>query len=243
MMKLYITILSDHLRSQRVFIEVALVALTAFFVLRSITDSHATQATLVLYSFLTTLYTTSVLADSNEQPFAMQRILAMSSRHALLVAIAASALSIAMASYVLLLVIGTAINPMAMPSLTTVLLAMPSTIIVMMTAVVLMLLMTPLVATTTQRLVVLAIITVPVAWNIVVSTVNLSMPQIDGAWIAAFTTLWGFMLWPGFAVYNHAITPDYNVTTMLLHIVHIGVISGLAFIGRRWFDRKALVVA
>lgn len=243
MIKLFTVILNEHIRSQRILVELAIVGFTAFFVLRGLHDSHATQATLVLYSFLATLYTTSVLADSNEQPLAIQRVLAMPDRYALLVAIALSAVSIAVASYALLIIIGTMLNPLAMPSVATLLLSLPSVILVMITAVVFMLLMTPLVATTTQRLVVLAIITIPVAWNIAVSTINLSMPHIDGAWVAALTTLWGFILWPGFAVYNHAITPDYSATNLLFHGIHTCIIAGLALIGRHWFDRKSLAVA
>lgn len=243
MMKLFAIIINDHIRSQRIFVELGLVLLTAFLVLRHLNDSYATQATFALYSFLTTLYTTSVFADSNEQPSALQRILAVSSRQTMLWAIALSALSVAVASYLLLLLIGTVLNPLAMPPIGVTLLALPSMILIMVTAIVLMLLMTPLVATTSQRLLVLLIITIPVAWNIAVTTINLSIPQADGAWVAAVTTFWGVMLWPSFAVYNNAVTPDYTLMSLLFHVIHALIIIMLARVGRSWFDRKPLIVA
>jgi hypothetical protein len=190
-----------------------------------------------------TLYTTSVLADSNEQPAAMQRILAMPNRESLLFAIGGSALIIASVSYLLLSVIGTVLNPLAMLPLTTTFLALPSVLLVIVTAIVLMMLMTPLIATTTQRLIILALITIPIAWNIVVTTINLSMPQIDVALVAALTTVWGIMLWPGFAVYNHAVNPLYDLVSIIMHLLHAAIMIGLYLIIRTWFKRKALTVA
>lgn len=243
MIKLLMHVLRDHIRSQRILVECSAMAFTAFFVLRNLTESHATQATLVLYSFLMTLYTTSVLADSNEQPAAMQRILAMPNRESLLFAIGGSVLIIASVSYLLLSVIGTVLNPLAMLPLATTFLALPSVLLVIVTAIVLMMLMTPLIATTTQRLIILALITIPIAWNIVVTTINLSMPQIDGALVAALTTVWGIMLWPGFAVYNHAVNPLYDLVSIIMHLIHAAIMIGLYLIIRTWFKRKALTIA
>lgn len=243
MIKLLMMVLRDHMRSQRILVEVAIMACTAFFVIRNLGDRQAVQASLVLYSFLMALYTTSVLADSNEQPAAMQRLLAMPNRETLLIAIAGSVLAITGTSYLLLSVIGTVLNPLAMPPMSTTLMALPSVLLVIVTAIVLMLLMTPLVATTTQRLIVLTALTIPIAWNIVVSTINLSVPQIDGALVSAITTVWGVMLWPGFAVYNHAITPDYDLLSISMHLVLAVIIAGLSVVVRTWFRRKALAVA
>lgn len=243
MMKLLMLVLRDHLRSQRMLVELSVMAFTALFVLRNLTESQATQASLVLYSFLMGLYTTSVLADSNEQPAAIQRLLAMPNRESLLFAIAGSGLIITGGSYLILSVAGMVLNPLAMPTLTTTLLALPSVVLVIITAIILMLLMTPLIATTTQRLIILAIVTIPIAWNIVVSTINLSMPQIDGALVAAITTVWGIMLWPGFAVYNHAVTPQYDLLSIVMHVVHAIIITGLYLVIRTWFQRKALTIA
>jgi hypothetical protein len=106
-----------------------------------------------------------------------------------------------------------------------------------------MLLMTPLIATTTQRLIILAVVTVPIAWNIVVSTINLSMPYVDGALVAAMTTIWGVMLLPGFMVYNHAIHPTYDLLSIVMHVVHMTVVVGLYLVIRTWFKRKSLTVA
>ncbi|MFZ9858110.1 MAG: hypothetical protein ACO3F2_07255 [Roseiflexaceae bacterium] len=243
MIKLMMLVIRDHLRSQRILVELSVMAFTALFVLRNLMESQASQATLVLYSFLMALYTTSVLADSNEQPAAMQRILAMPSREPLLWAIVGSALVITVTSYLLLAIIGTVLNPLAMPTITTMLFALPSVILVIITAIMLMLLMTPLVATTTQRLIILAIITIPIAWNIVVSTINLSMPDIDGAVVSAITTIWGLALWPGFAVYDNAVTPVYTLTGIIMHLVHSLVVVGLYLIIRTWFNRKSLAIA
>lgn len=243
MIKLLVMVLRDHIRSQRILVELAIMAFTAFFVLRNLNDSQAVQATLVLYSFVMALYTTSVVADSNEQPAAMQRLLAMPNRETLLIAIAGSVLAITGASYVLLSVACTVLNPIAMPPLSTTLMAIPSVVFVIVTAIIIMLLMTPLVATTSQRLVILTVLTIPIAWNIVVSTINLSMPQVDGAVVSAITTLWGVILWPGFAVYNHAITPDYGVLSIAMHLIHAITIAGLYLLVRTWFRRKALTIA
>lgn len=243
MIKLLMMVLRDHMRSQRILVEVAIMACTAFFVIRNLGDPQAVQASLVLYSFLMALYTTSVLADSNEQPAAMQRLLAMQNRETLLIAIAGSVLAITGTSYLLLSVISTVLNPLAMPPMSTTLMAIPSVLLVIVTAIVLMLLMTPLVATTTQRLIVLTALTIPIAWNIVVSTINLSVPQIDGALVSAITTVWGVILWPGFAVYNHAITPDYDLLSISMHVVLAVIIAGLSVVVRTWFRRKALAVA
>lgn len=243
MIKLLMLVLRDHIRGQRILVELSAMAFTAFFVLRNLTESHATQATLVLYSFLMTLYTTSVLADSNEQPAAMQRILAMPNRESLLFAIGGSALIISSVSYLVLSAVGTVLNPLAMPPLATTFLALPSVLLVIITAIILMMLMTPLIATTTQRLIILALVTIPIAWNIVVTTINLSMPQIDSALVAALTTVWGIMLWPGFAVYNHAVHPHYGLVSIIMHLIHAFVMAGLYLIIRTWFQRKALTVA
>jgi hypothetical protein len=243
MIKLLMIILRDHIRSQRILVELGLLAFTTLFVLRTITDSQAAQATIVLYCFLVSLYTTSVMADSNEQPLAIQRLLAMPSRESLLFAITGSVGIITLASYLLLSTMGRVLNPLNMPTITTTIIALPSVFMVVITAIIVMLLMTPLIATTTQRLIVLAIVTLPIAWNIVVSTINLSMPQIDGSVVAALTTVWGIMLWPGFAVYNHAIIPDYNGLSIGLHVIHAGIMAGLYFVIRTWFNRKALAIA
>lgn len=243
MTKLLMLVLRDHVRSQRMLVELAVMAFTAFFVLRNLTESHAAQATLTLYSFLMALYTTSVLADSNEQPAAMQRLLAMPNRESLLFAIGGSTLIITGTSYLVLSIVGTVLNPRAMPPITTTVLALPSIVLLIITATMLMLLMTPLIATTTQRLIILAIVTIPIAWNIVVSTVNISMPQIDGAMIAAITTIWGIMLWPAFTVYNHAVNPHYDVLGIVMHLIHAIVLIGLYLVIRTWFQRKALTIA
>lgn len=242
-MKLVQLMIRDHIRSQRILVELAFFAMTVLFILRNLSNSDATQASLVLYSFLIALYTTSVIADSTEQPFALQRILALPSRQMMLLAIIGSTMAITLGGYLLLIVAGMAITPNTMPSLTTIALALPSLILVIATATILMLLMTPLVATTTQRLIVLGIITIPIAWNMVVSTINLSMPQIDGGLVAAISAVWGFMLWPSFAVYNHAITPSYDNLSLLFHGLHVIIITGVFWVGRRWFDRKPLAIA
>lgn len=113
----------------------------------------------------------------------------------------------------------------------------------MITASVLMLLMTPLVATSSQRVIALTCITIPIAWNIVVSRVNLSMPQIDGAIMAAISTVWGVILWPGFVVYHHAIQPDYSMVNLLFHLIHAFIVAGIFLLERYWFARKALTIA
>lgn len=243
MKTLFRLIVNDHIRSQRILVELVIAVATAWFVLRHMSDSQATQATLVLYSFLMTLYTTSILADSNEQPFALQRIFALPSRQSLLIAISGAAITISLATYGLLLGLGTLLNPLAMPAIGTIIMALPSLVLIMITASVVMLLMTPLVATSSQRLIALMCITIPIAWNIVVSRVNLSMPQVDGAIIAAVSTIWGIMLWPGFAVYHHAIRPDYAITSILFHLIHVLIVAGIFLLERRWFARKALTIA
>lgn len=243
MIKLMVMILRDHIRSQRILVELVVMAATAFLVLRNVRDSQAMQASLVLYSFVMALYTTSVVADSNEQPVAVQRLLAMPNRETLLPALIGSVVAITGLSYILLSVAGTILNPLAMPTLSITLMAIPSVILVIVTAIIIMLLMTPLVASTSQRLAILMVLTIPIAWNIVVSMVNLSMPQVDGAIISAVTTLWGIMLWPGFTVYNHAVTPEYNMISIVMHLVHTVVIAGLSLLVRRWFRRKDLTIA
>ncbi|MBM4412079.1 MAG: hypothetical protein FJ040_01325 [Chloroflexi bacterium] len=243
MTPLFRIILMEHIRSQRILVELIIVGAMAFFVLRNLNDAQAIHASLVLYAFLVSLYTTSVIADSSEQPHAIQRMLALPARHLLLQAIGTSVATITIASYVVLVGVGMILNPLAMPSLLTLLLGFPSLLLLIVTAILLMLLMTPLVATTTQRIIVLAIITIPIAWNIVVSTVNLSMPSIDGTIIAAMTTVWGTLLWPPFSVYHHAIHPDYNALTVLFHLIHVCILVGVARIGRRWFAHKSLTIA
>jgi hypothetical protein len=243
MTPLFRIILMEHIRSQRILIELIIGAVMAFFVLRNLSDAQAVHASLVLYAFLVSLYTTSVIADSSEQPHAIQRILALPTRHLLLQAIGVSVTTITIASYVVLVGVGMLLNPLAMPALLTLLLGLPSLLLLIVTAIVLMLLMTPLVASTTQRIIILAIITVPMAWNIVVSTVNLSMPFVDGTIVAAITTVWGILLWPSFAVYNHAIHPDYNILTILLHLIHVCLLVGMARVGRHWFAHKSLTIA
>lgn len=243
MIKLLVLALRDHIRSQRILVELSIMAFVAFFVLRNLSDTQAVQATIVLYSFLMALYTTSVMADSHEQPVAIQRLLAMPSRESMLLAIIGSVVAITATSYLLLSTIGMVLNPLAMPSIATTIIALPSVLFVILTAIIVMLLMTPLVATTTQRLIILAVLTIPIAWNIAVSTINISMPHIDSAVVAAFTTVWGIMLWPGFAVYNHAIAPDYTAMSIVLHVVHALIIAVLYRVIRTWFGRKALTIA
>jgi hypothetical protein len=243
MIKLMMLVLRDHMRSQRILVELSVMAFTAFFVLRHLTESQAVQATLALYCLLMALYTTSVLADSNEQPAAIQRLLAMTNRESLLFAIAGSVMIIMSVSYLVLSMATMVLNPQAMPSIMTTILALPSIMLVIMTSIILMLLMTPLIATTTQRLIILAVVTIPIAWNIVVSTINLSMPYVDGALVSAMTTIWGVMLLPGFTVYNHAIHPTYDLLSIVMHVIHIAVVAGLYLVIRTWFQRKSLTVA
>jgi len=236
-------ILSEYLQSQRILIEWGSAIAVPFLLIRDSTNAHTMMATWSLYTILLALYTTSVLADIAEQPFQIQRLLAVQSRRTYISAYLIAAIIIVMSSYVIMMTLSFFVAPLAHPSPMVLVVSIPCMCLLISVVAALMLMLTPLVASTQQRIVVLLIITIPLSWNIIGPAVLRVIGPNYTSLMAGVTTLWGILLWPTLHLYTTTITPkiDYVMLAVLLfHVVLLSIFIRQIIV---WFNKKSLTIA
>ena len=236
-------ILTEYFQSQRILIEWGSAIAVALLLVRDSSSVHTVMATWSLYSILVALYTTSVLADIAEQPFQLQRLLAIQSRRAYICAYLIAANSIVASSYVITMALSFLVAPLAHPSLLTLVASIPSMLVLISVVTTLMLMLTPLVANTQQRIVVLLLITIPLAWNIIGPAVQRLVGANYTPVIASFATLWGIVLWPTLHLYTITITPQIDRIMLAVILFHLVLLAILLRQLIRWFNNKALAIA
>ncbi|MFM7679403.1 MAG: hypothetical protein ACKO83_11205 [Roseiflexaceae bacterium] len=228
-------ILVEHIQSQRVVVEWGSAIGVALVLLRDSTNTTAVMGTWALYALCISLYTTSVLADTAEQPFHIQRLLAIQSRRMFLWAYMCASVIMAASCQLILMLVSILVAPAACPALLTVFASLPSIILIIMTATACMLLLTPLVSSVAQRISVLLVIAIPIAWGSIAPRL---IPAEALHIKAVFNTVFGVMLWPSLHLYATAITPSWSLSTLSAYAVHLGICTLFILLATRWFTRK-----
>lgn len=243
MRQLVVLILADYFQSKRILIEWGSAFAVAAMLMRNSTNTHDLMATWSIYTVLVALYTTSVLADIAEQPFQLQRLLAIQSRRAYINAYLIAANVIVLSCYIIVVSLSYVIAPLARPSLE--LLGTSFINLVVLTSLVttLMLMLTPLVANSHQRILVLLSITMPFSWNILGPAIQHFIGPNYSKYIAACTTFFGVVLWPSLHLYTTIITPHFDRVMMGVIVFHLIIIMGIIRQITIWFNKKSLKIA
>jgi len=236
-------ILMEYMQSQRILIEWGSAIAVAAILIRDGTNTHTMMATWSLYSILVALYTTSVLADVAEQPFQMQRLLAIQSRRAYISAYLIAANIIVISSYIIVVVVSFVTAPLARPTLELFAASLPCILVLISVVTTLMLMLTPLVANTQQRIFVLLLITIPLSWNILGPAIQRFIGTEYSAFIAAFTTIWGLLLWPSLHLYTTTITPQIDRMMLVVIAFHLILLAVMIRQIIHWFNKKSLAIA
>ena len=236
-------ILTEYMQSQRILIEWGSAIVVATILIRDSTNTHTMMATWSLYTILVALYTTSVLADIAEQPFQMQRLLAIQSRQAYISAYLIAANAVVISSYIIVVAVSFLTAPLARPTLEILGASLPSLLVLSSIVTAVMLMLTPLVANTQQRIVVLLLITIPLSWNIIGPAIQHIIGPEYTTIIAAFTTIWGVLLWPSLHLYTITITPQIDRMMVVMILFHLIILSVIIFQIIRWFNKKSLTIA
>lgn len=233
-------ILVDHLQSQRILVEWASAVGMALLVLRDSTNVTSILSTWTLYAILISLYTMSVIADSAEQPFQIQRLLAIQSRRTYLYAQIIATNIIVYSCQIILVVMSVVAAPLARPSWLVLAQIIPSTGLIIAVATTAMMLLTPLVSTAIQRIVVLCVIAIPIAWESISSRVFLALTPSDTLLTLqdAFNTLFGVLLWPSLHLFAITVQPEFSQFTALTYLIHIGVVIVGIWLAQRLFAHK-----
>jgi hypothetical protein len=243
MWRLVQRILTEYMQSQRIFIEWGSAIAVATILIRDTANTHTLMATWSLYSILVALYTTSVLADIAEQPFQMQRLLAIQSRRAYISAYLIAANIIVISSYIIVVVVSFLIAPLARPTLELFAASLPCMLVLISVVTTLMLMLTPLVASTQQRIGVLLLITIPLSWNIIGPAIQRFVGTEYSPFIAAFATIWGLLLWPSLHLYTITITPQIDRMMLVVIVFHLILLAVIIRQIIHWFNKKSLAVA
>lgn len=236
-------ILTEYMQSQRILIEWGSAIAVAAILIRDTTNTHTMMATWSLYTILVALYTTSVLADIAEQPFQMQRLLAIQSRQAYVSAYLIAANVIVISSYIIVVALSFLTAPLARPTLDIFSATLPSMLVLISVVTTLMLMLTPLVANTQQRIIVLLLITIPLSWNIIGPAIQRFIGPEYTTIIAACTTIWGMLLWPSLHLYTITIAPQIDRMMIVVIAFHLIVLSLIIRQIIIWFNKKSLVIA
>jgi hypothetical protein len=236
-------ILTEYIQSQRILIEWGIAVAVALLLVRDSTNVHTVIATWTLSSILMALYTTSVLADIAEQPFQLQRLLAVQSRRTYICAYLIASNGIVISSYVITIVLSFLVAPLAHPSFLVLVASIMCMLVLISVVTTLMLMLTPLVASTQQRIVVLLLVTIPLSWNIIGPAIQRTLGLSYAPIIAGFTTLWGVLLWPTLHLYTITVTPQIDRTMLALIVVHLSLLAILVRQLIVWFNKKSLAIA
>lgn len=228
-------ILVEHMQSQRIVIAWGSAVAVAVVILRDSTTSATVMGTWALYAIFIALYNTSVLADTAEQPFHIQRLLAVQPRRMFLWAYMSAALLVSLSCQLILMLVSLLVAPIARPDLGVLFASIPNIVLMLATATTCMILLTPLVSSAVQRISVLLLIALPIAWGSIAPRI---MPAGTLHISAVLNTFFGVMLWPSLHLYARAITPDWSPTTIIVYGIHIGLCCFFTLIATRWFMRK-----
>lgn len=230
-------IISEHIFSQRILAEWGSAILVALFILRDSSHSNAMLGVWALYAIAISLYTTSVLADNAEQPYNVQRLLALSSRRTFIWAYLVSANLIVYTCQIILVAASFVLAPLARPDLVQIAMTIPSIVLIIGVATACMLLLTPLVSTVVQRIVLMLVIALPVIW----STLAAQLFTPESATIkSALDAVFGIMLWPSLHLYASAVTPSFDRTTLVVFAINGTISLILAAIATVRFQHKYL---
>jgi hypothetical protein len=236
-------ILTEYFQSQRILIEWGSAIAVTLLLIRDSTSIHTVMATWTLYAILLALYTTSVLADVAEQPFQLQRLLAVQSRRAYICAYLIAANAIVISSYVITILLSFFVAPLAHPSILILIASILCMLVLLSVVTTLMLMLTPLVASTQQRIMVLLLVTLPLAWNIIGPAIHRTLGPNYTSVIAGFNTLWGIILWPTLHLYTIVVTPQIDRIMLAIIVLHLTILVILLRQLIIWFNKKSLTIA
>ncbi len=230
-------IISEHVLSQRILAEWGSAVLVALFILRDSSHSNALLGVWALYAIAISLYTTSVLADNAEQPYNVQRLLALPSRRIFIWAYLVSANIIVYTCQIILVAASLVLAPLARPDMMQIVMTIPSIILIISVATGCMLLLTPLISSVLQRIVLMLVVAVPVIWGTIAA--QLFTPE-SASIKAALDAIFGIMLWPSLHLYATAVTPVFDTTTLIVFAINGTISLILAAIAIARFQRKYL---
>lgn len=240
MTRLFRMVVIDYVQSLRIGIEWAIAIAVPYFVLRDTMSSATILATWALLTLVLTGYSTSVICDLAEQPHQLWRFTALRDRTTYLAAYVLAGLAVGGSSYVVMVGATAIFNSLAMPALLTVIATLPTLITLMISVVFGVALVSPLISTTGQRLVVLVLVTIPLAWNLVVTTVQHRFNIMESALLDSVTALFGVIIWPTLHLYAISIAPTYSWLTVLFLGVQLLLNGAVAFLGIALFRRKLI---
>lgn len=240
MTRLFRMVVIDYVQSLRIGVEWALAIVVPYLVLRETMSTATVLATWALLSLALTGYSTSVLCDMAEQPHQLWRFTALRDRTLYLAAYITASLAISCASFVVMAGATAIFNPFAMPSVFTIIATLPTLITLIMSVVFGVTLVSPLVSTTVQRLIVLVVITIPLAWNLVVTVAQHRFNIAESALLDSITTLFGVMIWPILHLYAVSIAPSYSWLTVVFLMIQLLLNGALAWVIITLFRRKLI---
>jgi hypothetical protein len=230
----------DYVQSLRIGIEWILAIAVCYLMLQETMSSSTVLATWALLTLVLTGYSTSVICDMAEQPHQLWRFTALRNRTTYLAAYITASFAVSGISYVVMVVATAIFNPIVMPSMLTILATLPSLMTLMVSVIFGVVLVSPLISTTWQRLVVLVIVTIPLAWNLVITMAQHRFNIMESALLDSLTTLFGVVVWPILHLYAVSITPNYSWLTVLFLFVQFLANVGVAWIVVALFRRKLI---
>ncbi len=240
MTRLFRMVVVDYVQSLRIGIEWILAIAVCYLMLRETMSSSTVLATWALLTLVLTGYSTSVICDMAEQPHQLWRFTALRNRTTYLAAYITASFAVSGISYVVMVVATAIFNPIVMPSMLTILATLPSLMTLMVSVIFGVVLVSPLISTTWQRLVVLVIVTIPLAWNLVITMAQHRFNIMESALLDSLTTLFGVVVWPILHLYAVSITPNYSWLTVLFLFVQFLANVGVAWIVVALFRRKLI---
>lgn len=240
MTRLFRMVVVDYVQSLRIGIEWILAIAVCYLMLQETMSSSTVLATWALLTLVLTGYSTSVICDMAEQPHQLWRFTALRNRTTYLAAYITASFAVSGISYVVMVVATAIFNPIVMPSMLTILATLPSLMTLMVSVIFGVVLVSPLISTTWQRLVVLVIVTIPLAWNLVITMAQHRFNIMESALLDSLTTLFGVVVWPILHLYAVSITPNYSWLTVLFLFVQFLANVGVAWIVVALFRRKLI---
>ena len=242
MIRLLRMVIVDYVRSLRIGIEWALAIMVPYLVLRETLSNATILATWALLSLVLTAYSTSVMCDMAEQPHQLWRFTALRDRTMYLMAYIIASLVVSGSSFVIMVGATAVFNPFAMPPLITIIATLPTLLTLIISVVFGVTLLSPLISTTVQRLMALIIMTIPLAWNLVVTVARHRFDVTESAFLDSITTLFGVMIWPTLHLYAVSIAPNYSWLTVLFLFVQLIINGFVAWIIATLFRRKLVPI-
>lgn len=240
MTRLFRMVVIDYVQSLRIGIEWALAIAVPYLVLRDTMASSTVLATWALLALALTGYSTSVICDMAEQPHQLWRFSALRDRTTYLAAYIVASLAVSGSSYLIMVGATAVLNPFAMPSVVTIIATWPTLLTLMISVIFGVALVSPLISTTGQRLLALVLLTIPLAWNLVVTLVQHRFNIMESALLDSITTVFGIIVWPTLHLYAVSISPNYSWLTVLFMCVQLLLNVGLTWLIVSLFRRKLI---